>query len=138
MSNLHEIGAIYDPEEACVALSFMVAHGYQAQLANYDFLLIAPTHRIALGGFRLLVPGSQNEDAFAFFQAARKEPNRAGSSCPNCGGEDYRRIKGWLFPALFFFLLWTIVPFAWNTGYLECRRCKTRIPRDYTREEEPA
>ncbi|MEM8985264.1 MAG: hypothetical protein AAGC95_00950 [Pseudomonadota bacterium] len=137
MSVLREIGAIYDPEEACVAFSFLSAHGFNPQIANYDFLFLAPTHRIALGGFRLLVPGSESEDAFALFQTARKAPNRAGPACPACGGEDYRRIKGWLFPALFFFLFATIVPFVWNTGYLECRCCKTRIPRDYTRKQEP-
>lgn len=133
MSNLHEIGAIYDPEEAYVAQSFLIAHGFHAQLANHRMLTANPMYRIALGGHRLIVPAAEREEAFEFLKVAREAPNKAGPACLSCGHEDYRRIKGLLFPALFFlFFMGAIVPFGWNTGYLECRSCKTRVKSDCT------
>ncbi len=137
MSLLRDIGTIYDPEEAYVAHGFLRANGFHALLDNVAMLGVDPTMRVALGGHRLLVPAAEAEEASALLRAARAASNKAARPCPACGGEDYRRPKGWLFPAAFLFLFGAIAPFARNSGYLECRHCKTRIDRNDGWEQEP-
>ncbi len=134
MSGLREIATFYDPEEAYIALGYLHTYGYDAILPDHMMLTVSPDHRIALGGFRILAPNHQAEAARACIGQARRQPNRIAPPCPTCNGSDYRRIKAWWFPAIFFFLMGAIVPFATNSGYLECRNCKTRLPRDYGNE----
>ena len=129
MSGLREIGIVYDPEEAFVVKSYLQANGFFAVLGDSGMLMQSPMDRIALGGFRIMVPASEAEEAKQLFQKARKQPNEAALACPTCGKTDYRRVKSWWFPAIFFVFLGGVVPFATNSRYLECRACKTRIQK---------
>ncbi len=128
---MRKIATLYDPEEAQVAASFLRAYGFDAFLADSEMLMQSPTHRIALGGFRVMVPHHQADEAEILLKETRQLPNQTSTPCPTCGGADYRRVKSWWFPAIFFFTLGAVVPFAKNSHYLECRQCKTRITRDY-------
>jgi len=131
MTGMREIATFYDPEEAHVAAGFLRAHGYDPLLADEHMLMVSPTHRVALGGFRMMIAAHMHEEAKAVLENVRHQPNQPSSTCPTCGGADYRRVKSWWFPAIFFFTLGAVVPFAKNSHYLECRQCKTRVTRDY-------
>lgn len=130
MTGLREIGTFYDPEEAQVALGYIRAHGIEAVLPDFNMLSQNPTHRIALGGFRMMVPEIQADEAKSLLDKKRKQPITIETSCPNCGANDFRRVKAWWFPAVFFVTMGAFVPFATNSRYLECNACKIRVSRN--------
>lgn len=130
MTGLREIGTFYDPEEAVIAAGYLHANGFDVIIADFDMLTQNPTHRVALGGFRIMSPEHESADSKKLLDSARAAPNKAGPPCPTCGGQDYRSVKSLLFPAAFLLMMGAVAPFAGNSRYIECRNCKTRILRE--------
>jgi len=131
MTGLREIATFYDPEEAHVAAGFMNANGFHVSLADNEMLMQSPTHRVALGGFRLMAPAHEALEARDLLREVRKTPNKASAPCPNCNENDFRRVKSLWFPAIFLLLMGAVVPFATNSSYLKCRKCKTRVTKNF-------
>ncbi len=65
MAKLVEVAQFYDPEEAYCAKGYLRSFGIDTIIQNENHLSVAPSLRIALGGFRLLVMSDQKEDALA-------------------------------------------------------------------------
>lgn len=63
MGRLVEIAAFYDPEEALCASAYLRAYGVETLLQNEHHLTMAPSLRVALGGYRVLVNSAAAKDA---------------------------------------------------------------------------
>ena len=63
MSDLVQIAQFYDPEEAYCAQGYLKSHGVETIIQNDHHLTMAPWLRIALGGFCLLAPSTQEDQA---------------------------------------------------------------------------
>lgn len=128
MSDLIAVAAFHDPEEAVVAYSFLRANGVEAELADTATLAALPTHRVALGGQRVMVPAASLAIARRLLAEVREDSVPAGYEvddmrCPKCGGDRFTRVKPWLLPAV---LLWlTGAPWRWNAPRLRCTVCGT-------------
>jgi hypothetical protein len=94
-----------------------------------------PFYRVALGGYRVLVPAHQASLARELLDTVRQDMGKAGYmfdgvACSQCGGARFRREKTLLLGAMLTLLAGT--PFARNTGRLRCVNCgaMTKAPEE--------
>ena len=81
MADLVEIAHFYDPEEAYCARGFLQTHGIDTIIQNEHHLNMAPSLRVALGGYRILGVSEQREEAVRVLRkASEAEKTR---SCQN-------------------------------------------------------
>ena len=130
MSNLHEIGAIYDPEEAYVVFSFLTAYGFHPLLFNHEILAVQPDLRMALVGHRVIVPASESQEARFLLDDARRNPNKIAPDCEKCGANDFFREKALAFPLTLLGLAFSVAPIVPSTKRLRCRNCGHRTISD--------
>ena len=70
MADLVEIAHFYDPEEAYCARGFLQTHGIDTIIQNEHHLNMAPSLRVALGGYRILGVSEQREEAVRVLRKA--------------------------------------------------------------------
>ena len=73
-----EVAQFYDPAEAYCAKGYLKSFGIDTVVQNENHLSVAPSLRIALGGFRLLAISDQKDDALA---ALRDVGSRQSKDC---------------------------------------------------------
>lgn len=125
--SFREAGVIYDPEEALVAAAFLRAAGYDIFLTDHHTLNQWPTHRIALGGYRLMTHGADCADARSILDEIRSAPMAIAPPCAHCGESDFRRVRTLWFPIVMWFFFGQLAPFVTNSHYIECRTCRARF-----------
>ena len=133
MSGLRHIKTFSDPEEAQIAAGYLRAHGVDAMLADQDSLNTLPYLRVALGGFRILVPASHYDDARELLARTRSAVEDAsGPACAMCGGRAFNPVKRrhWLTSMLVLFGLGVFFPVVRKTDKFECAHCGAQITRD--------
>ena len=75
---LRLVAHYYDRSEAYVARSVIADAGMLAVIPNDDVLRMLPYFTMAFGGYRLLVPGDELDDAVALLQDAIAHPLQEG------------------------------------------------------------
>jgi DNA-directed RNA polymerase subunit RPC12/RpoP len=130
---VRQVALFYDAEEAQVARGFLRSRGLKAVLPDEQTLGVRPELRIALGGYRLLVPYEEAFQASALLREVEAADVRP--SCEACGSKALRRERRWWFPLAVLFLFRDLFPFAPARAALRCRACgHTQAPSDATEE----
>lgn len=65
------IARFHDPQEAHIAAGALVAHGFDATVHDINLGLTNPLMRQAIGGFPLIVPAGQANDALVYLNSLR-------------------------------------------------------------------
>ncbi|MEO1251909.1 MAG: hypothetical protein AAFW81_06145 [Pseudomonadota bacterium] len=112
MSGLREIAFFYDPEEAYCALAYIRSHDLPVYLFGEGHLNINPALRVALGGYRMVVPAGEAKTARSLLAHAGANFDlveaQAGSYEPV-----QRTPRNWLSVIVAFH---TGIPFLWKAS----------------------
>ena len=118
---MKEIATYFDPEEAHIARGFLQANGFDARLADSHTLAAIPLDRIALGGYRLMVPQEQAYQAELLLRSVAEE-HQDRSRCPACDSPRIARGRKRVQTLLHSWIL-SILPFSGATKIVYCRDC---------------
>lgn len=138
---MKEIARFYEVSEAQIATGYLRAQGFEAQLADQGMLGVEPHLRIALGGYRLMVPDKEAYTARLALEEVRGTPEErhhlSHHACAVCGSDKLRRIRSPLVALFSFIITWGgIFPFTDATKNLRCTVCGHKQRAES--EEEPA
>lgn len=124
MNDVVCLRSYFDPEEAYVVRSALQAADINVILSNDPTLATMPYLRVAVGGYRLSVPASQEgraREALADIETYQTdEPIGADAPCVRCGGRNFRRERSWRWAAIALFYK---VGLAAQSGRSRCLSC---------------
>lgn len=117
MGNLSTIAQFADPEETYCAKGFLHARGIDCIIQNDHHLTMAPSLRVALGGYRLMVIRSFADDAKAALDEVAASNSDDGAAQQTQEGDDsgeqYKKAKNWL---------WLPIAFAHGVPFLPAKK----------------
>ena len=93
---LRLVARYYDRSEAFIALGALEAAGVVAFLENHVQISVVPFEEIARGGYRLMIPDEELNDAIAVLTEAKRKRSFEGERLSQ---------RAYLVPALLLFLL---------------------------------
>ncbi len=114
MTTLVEVAQFYDPSEAYCAKGYLTSCGIDTIVQNENHLSVAPSLRIALGGYRLLALSDQKDLALAALGDVR--PNQFENDEIAIDHENVmqkerdKRRKTWFWLPLILFCLVPFIP----------------------------
>ncbi len=124
MANLVEISHGYEPEGAYCTKAFLTAYGFHVVIQNEHHLAVNPALRVALGGYRLLIPKSEAEEAQDLLRSVNVGEISADDSdqpvCLECGYIGLQRKRSWIW---FLIALAQGIPFVPYRNKLTCSDC---------------
>lgn len=132
---MKEIARIYDMGEAHVAASYLRSLGFDVTMPEEHTLTLRPELRFAMGGFRLMVPEDEAEEAKRLIEKIRKAKGK-GPECPHCGYRELHRQRRIGIPLLHL-LGGFLLPFARGSDSFKCGHCGSVVPEDEIDEPEP-
>ncbi len=130
MTGLRQAALFFDAEEAQVAAGYLRANDIDALLPDHNSLTAMPHYRVALGGYRVLVPSFDLEKAHDLLAKAEETAEEEAPHCWMCGGRKFAPVKTWFPSAILLLLIGLIFPFAKNTPNLQCVNCGSRLSRE--------